>query len=150
MLSNSRTTREILSDIVRFHGDLAIHYENLRNSIDDPDSQLMLEYLHRHEYGLQQSVKYFGTELREEALETPLEAPPILPTPRELPSLKSPGVESVVQLGQQMDLALIALYEKVAKAAPNESVRRLFRILLNQERNEEARLKTAKLCLQDI
>lgn len=150
MLSNSRTAREILVDVVRFHGDLADRYKSLRNSIDDPDTQLLLEYLQRHEYGLQRSVMRYGTELREEALETPLDVLPHLPTAQEIPNLKSPAVESVVQLGKQMDHALITLYEKVAASARDTSVRRLFRALLNQERNEQARLEMAKLCLQDI
>jgi hypothetical protein len=150
MLSNSRTTREILLDVVRFHGDLANHYGNLRDSVDEADSQLLLEYLYRHERNLQSAVRRCGTELRDEALETPLEWAAYLPTARELPLLKTQEVEAIVALGQQMDRTLIALYEKLSASASNDSVRRLFRALLAQERHEQARLEMARLCLHDI
>lgn len=149
MLPNVRTTREILLDVIRFHGDLAVHYETLRDAVDEADMQLLLEYLYRHERNLQSSVRRCGTELRDEALETPLEWTH-LPSAHELPLLESQAVEAVVRLGQQMDHTLIALYERLSVSAPNDSVRRLFRSLLMRERHEEARLEMASLCLQDI
>lgn len=150
MLSHVRTTREILLDVIRFHGDLAAHYETLRDTVDEADMQLLLEYLYRHECSLQNSVRRCGTELRDEALETPLDWSAHLPSARELPLLETQAVEAVVRLGQQLDHTLIVLYERLASSAPNDSVRRLFRSLLAQERHEEARLEIARLCLSDI
>lgn len=150
MLPNARTTREILLDVIRFHGDLAAHYETLRNTVGEADMQLLLEYLYRHERSLQSAVRRCGTELRDEALETPLEWAASLPSARELPALEAQAIEAVVRLGQQMDHTLITLYESLATSASNDSVRRLFRSLLVQERHEKARLEMARLCLHDI
>ena len=150
MPATTSTTREVLLDVIRFHGDLATHYETLRDTVEEGDSQVLLEYLYRHERNLQSAVRRCGTELRDELLETPLEFSRQLPTARELPLLANEDVETVVALGRQMDHTLISLYDRLMRAAPNEPVRRLFRGLLTEERQEEARLTMASLCLQDI
>jgi hypothetical protein len=150
MPANNSTTREVLLDVIRFHGDLASHYETLRDSVEEVDSQVLLEYLYRHERNLQSAVRRCGTELRDEVLETPLELSRQLPSARELPLLANEDVATVVALGQQMDRTLISLYERLMRAAPSEPVRRLFRSLLTEERQEEQRLRMASLCLQDI
>lgn len=149
-IHTTHTAREVLQEVIRFHGDLASHYETLRDTVDETDSQLLLDYLSRHELSLQSTVHRCGTELREEALETPLPWSEHLPSARELPLLETPAVDAVVALGRRMDHTLIERYERLASSAPDASLRRLFRALLVQERQEQARLETARLCLPDL
>jgi len=148
--AHTPTARDILLDVIRFHGDLATHYQSLTDAVDGRDSRLLLQYLQRHERLLQNSVRRCGTELREDILAIPLTTKSILPSARELPLLPTPEVDAVVALGRQMDHTLISYYDQLVCSAPNESIRRLFRSLLLEETQEEDRLRTASLCLQTV
>ena len=136
----SETVGDILERVRRFHRELSEFYQRVEDLAEKERVKLVLEFLHRHEIYLDESLGKYEKDASKGVLNTWFQSTPEMEIGEcfdEAQIKPDMSVEDVLRLAMRFDKCVIELYTSLAEQSVSEDVRTLFRSLLEMGKTEE-------------
>jgi rubrerythrin len=136
-----------------FHGELADYYEELSDSADQARVKMLLDHLGSHERHLKESLDAYEGDTTRHVMDAFVDCvgcDEILITCRQTPVTPEMSVEGVIRVAMDVDRCLQHFYREVADKAESETVRDVFRNLIDQEESELRRLALDAMGVEEM
>mgnify|MGYP005725358349 CR=1 FL=1 len=146
-------TKDILEHARHFHKLVSECYQQLSAGTEKQRLKLLLDYLAQHEKHLEEVLADYEETIPQNVLRTWFRLSPCQEKFDILKSLlkeQNPSIDEVIRNAVQLDDCLIDMYRKVAESAEVESVREVFKSLLDLEEHEKFKMVRDSLRLQDL
>ena len=136
-------TKDILDYARHFHKLIRQFYQRTSEAVDKNRLKLLLNYLAEHERYLEKSIAEYESTMPEKALKTWF---PLSPCSEKIDNLSSlldaqePSVDEIVALAIYLDDCLIETYRQLAESAETNTVKDVFRNLLELEKREKYKM----------
>jgi rubrerythrin len=143
-----RTARELLELVRDFHHRLGQSYAELATRAERTKVKALLDYMKRHEEGLEAQLERYGEESAGALLDTWFARVPEIAECAcfEGPELtRDMAIEDVVRTAFCFDDCLIEFVREMSELAPNEELRGLFSSLAELEQHEQRKVARAAL-----
>ena len=144
--------RDMLDQVRDFHGQLAEYYHQLSDSSDQQRVKLLLDHMSNHEKQLQESLRDYEEDASEQVMNTWVDCKycdEVLATCKRVPIASETSVDSVVKATLDIDNCLVRFYREVAEKVESETVRDVFRNLVDMEESELRQLAFSALQVRD-
>ena len=145
--------RDILDQVRDFHGQLADYYSGLSDKATKQRVKLLLDHMSSHERNLQQGLAAYEDDASRQVMDTWVDCShreEILATCEQTPIAPKTSVDSVTRVAMDVDRCLLRFYHDVAGNAESETVREVFRNLIDMEEAELRKLAFGALQAIDI
>jgi hypothetical protein len=122
-----------------FHGQLADYYDQLGDSAGQKRVKLLLDHMSSHERHLQESLGAYKAGATKKVMNTFVDCiacDQIFRTCKQTPITPAMTVEGVINVAMDVDKCLQHFYREVADNADSETVREVFRNLIDEEESE--------------
>jgi rubrerythrin len=151
MAASYGQVRDVLNTVVEFHRRLREFYSQLAEQTNQERVRILLDYMSRHERGFEQALAEYDQERTQKLLDmwmqyTPEERVLELPKPEKL--RHDMTVDEVVNAALRLDDELVRFYSQAARLAQTEEIRDLFTRLVEQQEDEEQKLKLNALFIE--
>ena len=146
-------TKHVLQRARGFHHQLAALYQEMSDLTDKPRIKLLLDYMSRHEAGLEDALRGYETLAEPRVMDAWFQfTPGSVP---EQPCAKfeiTPGmsVGEVVRMALAFDNCLLAYYQQLVEEAPSDELRDLFGELLMHGKREAVELSRSALEVEQL
>jgi hypothetical protein len=146
-------TKDVLERARGFHHKLAELYRQMGESTGKPRLKLLLEYMSRHEAGLEACLQGYEKLADRRVLDTWFQF-----TPGSVPEQPCPdfdpdaglSVGEVVRMALEFDACLLRYYEQLVEEAPSDELRDLFQELLECGKREAVELSRSALEVEQL
>ena len=145
--------RNMLDEVRGFHGQLAEYYGRLSDEADQQRVKMLLDYMSTHEKSLQRSLAAYEDDASRQMLDSWVacdRCEAILATCEQTPIAPEMSVDGVIRVAMDVDRCLLRFYREVAKCAESETVRDVFKNLVDMEEAELRKLALDALGARDI
>ena len=145
--------KDMFAQVSDFHGELADYYEHLSDSTEQTRIKLLLDHLGSHERHLEESLKAYEGDTGRHVMDAFVDCvacDDILITCRQTPVTPEMSVEGVINVAMDVDKCLQHFYREVADKADSETVREVFRNLIDQEESELRNLALDAMGAQEM
>jgi rubrerythrin len=133
----------MLDHVRDFHGRLAQYYSQLSDKAAQERVKLVLDHISSHEKNLQKGLGAYGDDASRQVMDTWADCrhcEEILKTCEQAPIVPEMTVDGVTRVAMDVDRCLLSFYREVAGNAESESVREVFRSLIDMEEAELRKL----------
>ena len=147
------TVRDILELAKNIHHRLSEYFQQLADTEERERIRMLLQYLQRHEVGMENYVNACENLVLEHVLETWYPYVPETNIQNEIENAHiSPtsSLSEIISAAIRLDNCLVNLYRRMADTATSEDVKHLFEELLSLEEKEEFRLVRDTFELADL
>ena len=144
--------KNMLEQIRDFHGQLAEYYDQLSSDTEQQRIKLLLEHMSKHEQDLQEGLRAYEETASRGAMDTYVDCEycnEILVTCKQTPIAPETSVEGVVAAAMDIDNCLMRFFREAAQQAETETVREIFRNLVEMEEAELRKLALGALQMTD-
>jgi len=131
--------RDSLDQVRDFHGQLAEYYGQLSDRAAQQRVKMLLDHISTHERNLQSSMAAFEEGASRQVMDTWVDwshCEEIIAICGQTPISPDLSVNGVVKLAMDVDSCLLHFYREVAANAETETVREVFRNLIDMEEAE--------------
>lgn len=131
--------RDTLDQVRVFHGHLAEYYGQLSDRAAQQRVKMLLDHISTRQRNLQLSMAAFEEGASRQVMDTWVDwsrCEEIIPTCEQTPFSPGLSVNGVVKLAMDVDRCLLHFYREVAAIAETETVREVFRNLIDMEEAE--------------
>lgn len=145
--------KDILEQVRQFHGQLVNYFRQLSEKSGQQRLKMLLDHLSSHEAHLQQGLAVYEEGAAKKIMNTWVDCrqcQEILITCKQVPVTPDMSVDSVIRLAIDIDNCLLRFYREVANHAEAESVREVFRNLIEMEATEIRKLAMNALQATDF
>jgi hypothetical protein len=145
--------RNVLDEARDFHGQLAEYYSQLSVNATQRRVGLLLDHMSSHERNLQQGLAAYEDDAPRQVMDTWVDLShheDILATCEQMPISADTSVDSVTRVAMDVDRCLQRFYRDVAGSAESETVREMFKNLIDMEEADLRRLAFGALQATDI
>ena len=145
--------KDMFKQVSEFHGELADYYEHLSDSAEQERVKMLLDHLGSHERHLKESLKAYEGDTSRHVMDAFVDCvacDQILITCRQTPVTPEMSVEGVIRVAMDVDTCLQHFYREVADTADSETVREVFRNLIDQEESELRRLALDAMGVEEM
>lgn len=146
-------TKDVLQRARSFHHQLSELYQELSDATDKPRMKLLLDYMSRHEAGLEECLRGYEKLADDRVMEAWFQfTPESVP---EQPYAKfevTPGMcmGDVVRMALEFDNCLLTYYQQLVNEAPSDELRDLFSELLTHGKREAVELSRSALEVEQL
>jgi rubrerythrin len=143
----------MLDQVADYHGQLANYYSQLSDDAAQQRVKMLLDYMASHEINLQGSLAAYEEDASRQILNTYVDCKQcddVLVTCQQMPIEPEMSVDGVIKAAMDVDRCLLRFYREVAENAEPESVRDVFRNLVEMEEAELRKLALNALGATDI
>ena len=145
--------KNMLDQIRDFHGQLAEYYNQVSNSAGQQRIKMLLDHMSKHEKDLQEGLRAYQEGAPQGAMDTYVVCEycnEILATCKQMPIAPETSIEGVIKVAMDVDNCLMRFFREAAQQAETETVREIFRNLVDMEEAELRRLALGALQVTDI
>ena len=145
--------RNMLDQVGEFHGQLAEYYSQLSDTAAQQRVKMLLDHLSSHEQHLQTSLAAYEEDASRQVMDTYVDCiycDEILATCEQTPVTPEMSVDGVIRVAMDVDNCLLRFYREVAAKADSETVREVFRNLIELEEGELRKLAMNALWAMDM
>ena len=145
--------KNMLDQIHDFHGQLAEYYNQVSNSTEQQRIKMLLEHMSKHEQDLQEGLRAYEETAPQGAMNTYVDCEycnEILVTCKQTLIAPETSVEGVMRVAMDVDNCLMRFFREAAQQAETESVREIFRNLVEMEEAELRKLALNALQVADV
>ena len=145
--------KNMLDHIRDFHGQLAEYYSQVSNSAGQERIKLLLDHMSKHEKDLQDGLRAYQEAAPRGAMDTYVDCEycnEILVTCKQTPIAPQTSIAGVTKVAMDVDNCLMRFFREAAQQAETETVRGIFRNLVEMEEAELRRLALGALQATDI
>lgn len=145
--------KNMLDQIRDFHGQLAEYYNQVSNSAGQQRIKMLLDHMSKHEKDLQEGLRAYQESAPQGAMDTYVVCEycnEILVTCKQMPIAPETSIEGVIKVAMDVDNCLMRFFREAAQQAETETVREIFRNLVDMEEAELRRLALGALQVTDI
>jgi len=145
--------RKMLDQVREFHGQLAEYYNQLSDTAAQERVKLLLDHMSSHEQHLQKSLAAYEEDESRQVMDTYVDCiycDEILATCEQSPITPQLDVDGVIRVAMDVDNCLLRFYREVAANADSETVREVFRNLIDAEEAELRKLAMNALGAKDM
>ncbi len=145
--------RNVLDEARDFHGQLAEYYSQLSVNATQQRVGLLLDHMSSHERNLQQGLAAYEDDAPRQVMDTWVDLShheEIFATCEQTPISADTSVDSVTRVAMDVDRCLLRFYRDVAGSAESETVREMFKNLIDMEEADLRRLAFGALQATDI
>ena len=145
--------RNTLDQVRDFHGQLAEYYSQLSDQAAQQRVKMLLDHMSSHQQNLQSSMADYEEGASQQVMETWVDCSrceEIIMTCEQTPIAPDLSVDSVIKVAMDVDQCLLHFYREVAESAETETVRDVFRNLIDMEEAELRKLAMSALQTMDI
>lgn len=145
--------RSMLDQVREFHGQLAEYYGQLSDKSAQERLKLLLDHMSSHERNLQTSLSEYEEDAPRKVMDTYVDCiycDEILATCEQTPIAPEMSVDGVIRVAMDVDNCLLRFYREVAESADSETVREVFRNLIDGEEAELRKLAMDALLAGDF
>lgn len=145
--------RNMLDQVREFHGQLAEYYSQLSDTAAQHRVKLLLDHMSSHEKHLQSSLAAYEEDASQQVMNTYVDCiycDEILATCEQTPIAPQTDVDGVIKVAMDVDNCLLRFYREVAENADSETVREVFRNLIDSEEAELRKLALNALAAVDM
>jgi len=149
----AKTAGEILAEAKYFHRHLGAFYELLRQKVESPKVQLVLEYLSRHEDRMEATLGRYEQEMANKIAHAWFKSVPGDSVDARIAACEvKPGMtlDELLALTLKFEDAFIGLYRHVADQAVTDDVRAVFETLERESRKDRANLVRNLVEMEDL
>jgi rubrerythrin len=143
----------MLDQVADYHGQLANYYSQLSDDAAQQRVKMLLDYMASHEINLQESLAAYEEDASRQILNTYVDCKQcddVLMTCQQMPIEPEMSVDGVIKAAMDVDRCLLRFYREVSENADPESVREVFRNLIEMEEAELRKLALNALGATDI
>lgn len=143
----------MLDQVRDFHGQLADYYDQTSKSTDQQRVKLLLDHMSGHESQLKKSLGAYEEDASRQIMDTWVDCRhcnEILVTCQQILISPETSVDDVIRAALDVDNCLMRFYREVAEKVDSETVREVFRNLIDMEESELRRLALGALQLADM
>lgn len=143
----------MLGQVGEFHGQLAEYYSQLSDTAARQRVKMLLDHLSSHEHHLQTSLAAYEEDASRQVMDTYVDCiycDEILATCEQTPVTPEMSVDGVIRIAMDVDNCLLRFYREVAANADSETVREVFRSLIDAEEGELRKLAMTALGAMDM
>jgi rubrerythrin len=136
-----------------FHGQLADYYHQISESTDQQRVKLLLDHMSVHESELKKSLGAYEEDASRQITDTWVDCQhcnEIFVTCQKTLIAPETSVDDVIRAALDVDNCLMRFYREVAEKVDSESVREVFRNLVDMEESELRKLALGALQLADM
>jgi hypothetical protein len=131
-----KTAEDVLENTKKFHQYTASFFRTLKDEAEDERAQMLLGFMSDHEDKMGQSLKDYEQHASKSVLGTWIQY-----TLEEsakgfidgLATHDNMSCDEISELGQQIDLFLVNVFEELMETAATEEVREVFQSIMNME-----------------
>lgn len=148
-----RQVRDMLDQVRDFHGQLSDYYQELSDSADQQRVKLLLDHMSDHERQLQDSLGAYEEGASKQVMDTWVDCKycdEVLATCERTPIAEESSVEGVINATMDIDNCLIRFYREVAEKVDSQTIRDVFRNLIDLEEGELRKLALSALQIGDV
>ncbi len=145
--------RDMLDQVRDFHGQLADYYHQISESTDQQRIKLLLDHMSGHEQHLKDSLGAYEEDASRQIMDTWVDCRhcnETLVTCQQTLIAPETSVDDVIRAALDVDNCLMRFYREVAEKVDSESVREVFRNLVDMEESELRQLALGALQLADM
>lgn len=145
--------KNMLDHIRDFHGQLAEYYNQVSNSAGQERIKLLLDHMSKHEQDLQEGLRAYQEVASQGAMDAYVDCEycsEILLSCKQTPIAPQTSIEGVIKVAMDVDNCLMRFFREAAQQAETETVREIFRNLVEMEEAELRRLALNALHVTDI
>ena len=145
--------KNMLDQIRDFHGQLAEYYNQVSNSAGQQRIKMLLDHMSKHEKDLQEGLRSYEETASQGTMDTYVDCEycnEILVTCKQTPIAPETSVEGVIKVAMDVDNCLMRFFREAAQQAETESVREVFRNLVEMEEAELRKLALNALQVADV
>ena len=145
--------RNTLDQVRDFHGQLAEYYSQLSEKAVQQRVKMLLDHISRHERNLQSSMAAYEEGASRQVMDPWVDCShyeETIATREQTPIAPDLSLDGVVKLAMDVDRCLLRFYREVAAKAETETVREVFRNLIDMEEAELRKLAFGALQAMDI
>lgn len=145
--------RNMLDQVREFHGQLAEYYNQLSDAAAQERVKLLLDHMSSHEEQLQVGLGAYEEDASKQVMDTWVDCKycnEILATCEQTPITPHLDVGGVIRVAMDVDNCLLRFYREVAENADSETVREVFRNLIDAEEAELRKLALNALGAKDM
>jgi hypothetical protein len=135
--------RNTLDQVREFHRQLADYYAQLSDAATQQRLKLLLDHLASHETNLHDSMAAYAKDAPKQVMNTYVDCiycDEIMATCEHTPITPEMSVDGVIKVAMDVDSCLLRFYREVAENADSETVREVFRNLIDAEEGELRKL----------
>jgi rubrerythrin len=143
----------MLDQVREFHGQLSEYYSQLSDNAEEQRVKMLLDHMSSHEQHLQSSLTAYEEDASRQVMDTYVDCiycDEILAICEQTPVTPQMNVDSVIRTSMDVDNCLLRFYREVAANADCETVRDLFRNLIDMEEGELRKLAMNALGAKDM
>jgi rubrerythrin len=143
----------MLDQVREFHGQLAEYYGQLSDKAAQQRLKMLLDHMSSHEKHLQTSLAAYEEDASRQVMDTYVDCAycdEIMATCEQTPVTPQMNVNRVIKIALDVDNCLLRFYREVAANADSETVREVFRNLIDMEEGELRKLAMNALGAQDM
>ena len=145
--------RNTLDEVRDFHGQLAEYYSQLSDKAAQQRVKMLLDHMSSHERNLQTSMAAYEEGASRQVMDTWMDCSQceeLIMTCEQTPIAPDLNVDSVIKVAMDVDRCLLHFYREIARSAESETVRDVFRSLIEMEEAELRKLALSALQSMDI
>jgi len=145
--------RNMLDRVRDFHGQLAEYYSRLSDQAAQQRVKMLLDYMSSHEKNLQKSMAAYEDDASRQMLDSWVackRCETILAMCEQTPIAPEMSVDGVTRVAMDVDRCLMRFYREVAECVESETVRDVFKNLVDMEEAELRELALNALGAKDI
>ena len=145
--------RNMLDQIRDFHGQLAEYYAQLSDKTEQQRLKLLLDHMSGHERDLQSSLAAYEEDAASQVMDTWVDCihcDEIITTCKQTPIEPETSVDGVIGVAMDVDRCLLHFYREAADKAETETVRDVFKNLIDMEEAELRKLALNALQAADM
>jgi rubrerythrin len=145
--------RNTLDEVRDFHGQLAEYYGQLSDKAAQQRVKMLLDHMSSHERNLQSSMAAYEEGASRQVMNTWVDCSlceELIMSCEQTPIAPDLDVDSVIKVAMEVDQCLLHFYREVARSADSETVRDVFRNLVDMEEAELRNLALSALQVMDV
>lgn len=144
--------KNMLEQVRDFHGQLVQYYDRLSKEAEQERVKMLLDHMSKHEQDLQEGLRAYEESAAKNVMDTYIDCEycnEILATCKQTPIAPETSVDGVIKVALEVDNCLLRFFREVAEHAETESVRDVFKNLVDMEEMELRKLALGALQSMD-
>ncbi len=149
----TQTTRGILDQARYFHQQLQAFYEALRGRLEQPQLQLILDYLAQHEQRMEHALQRYEDDIAEEVANTWFKFNAGVSIDEAISSIHirpEPTLDDLMEIAIKLENHFVVLYKNAADQAVSAKVKEVFEQLLKETVRERMKLSRDLVDMHDL
>ncbi|HMO04106.1 MAG TPA: hypothetical protein PKC67_01510 [Kiritimatiellia bacterium] len=149
----TQTTRGILDQARYFHQQLQAFYEGLRGRLEQPQLQLILDYLAQHEQRMEHALARYEEDIAAEVADTWFKFNAGVSMDEAIAAVHirpEPSLDDLMAIAIQLENQFLVLYKNAADQAVSVKVKEVFEQLLKQTTRDRMKLSRDLVDMHDL